>query len=182
MLQRARLGMAMFLLNEAVFFFMLIAAFVYFRNASGPEAARNLSLGATAVYTACLAASSFTMWRASVSAMSANPAGLRAWLGGTIALGCVFLAGQGFEYTRLFQRNITVSQSVFGTTFFTLTGFHGLHVLAGILLLAILLFIALTGAAEERQSLAVQTVAMFWHFVDLVWIAIFSIVYLWTFA
>jgi heme/copper-type cytochrome/quinol oxidase subunit 3 len=165
MRQRARLGMAMFLLSEAVFFFMLIAAFVYFRAASLAAAAANLNLGVTAVYTACLMASSFTMWRASAT-------GLRAWLGGTILLGAVFLFGQGSEYLRLFHQKITISQSLFGTTFFTLTGLHGLHVLVGIALLAILF---------GRRALAVDVVALYWYFVDIVWLAIFAIVYLWTF-
>jgi len=168
MRQRARLAMAMFLLSEAVFFFMLIAAFVYFRAASLAVAAANLKLGATAVFTACLLASSFTMWRATVTR-------IRAWLGGTILLGGVFLVGQGSEYLRLFRQHITISQGLFGTTFFTLTGLHGLHVLVGIALLAILL-----GLATERRSVAVETIALYWYFVDVVWVAIFAIVYLWT--
>jgi heme/copper-type cytochrome/quinol oxidase subunit 3 len=149
-----------------VFFFMLIAAFVYFRAASLAAAAANLNLGPTAVYTACLVASSFTMWRAAAT-------GLRVWLGGTIVLGGAFLFGQGSEYLRLFHQKITISQSLFGTTFFTLTGLHGLHVLVGIVLLAILLGL-------KRNPVAVETVALYWYFVDIVWIAIFAIVYLWT--
>jgi heme/copper-type cytochrome/quinol oxidase subunit 3 len=166
MRQRARLGMAMFLLSEAVFFFMLIAAFVYFRAASVAAAAANLNLGTTAIYTVCLMASSFTMWRAAAT-------GLRCWLGGTILLGAVFLFGQGSEYLRLFHQKIRISESLFGTTFFTLTGLHGLHVLVGLVLLAILLGL-------ERR-VVVETVALYWYFVDVVWIAIFAIVYLWTF-
>jgi heme/copper-type cytochrome/quinol oxidase subunit 3 len=166
MRQRARLGMAMFLLSEAVFFFMLIAAFVYFRTASIAAAAANLNLGTTAIYTVCLMASSFTMWRASAT-------GLRGWLFGTILLGAAFLFGQGSEYQRLFHQKITISESLFGTTFFTLTGLHGLHVLVGLVLLAILLGL-------ERR-VVVETVALYWYFVDVVWIAIFAIVYLWTF-
>ena len=179
MMQRAKLGMAMFLISEAVFFFMLIVAFVYFRGSIGPEGANSLSLGATAAYTLCLAVSSFTMWRASASVESRNFGALRAWLAGTLVLGCIFLAGQGSEYARLLHQHITMSQGLFGTTFFTLTGFHGLHVLAGVLLLAVLLYIATSGDPAERQSVAVQAVALYWYFVDLVWLAIFAIVYLW---
>jgi len=164
MRQRARLGMAMFLLSEAVFFFMLIAAFVYFRDAR--TAAANLRLGATAVYTVCLAASSVTMWRAAES-------GVRSWLVGTIALGAIFLFGQGREYVRLFHQNVTISQGLFGTTFFTLTGFHGLHVLIGIAVLGILLRVGAPAAMEAA--------ALYWYFVDAIWIAIFSVVYLWSF-
>ena len=165
MRQRARLGMVMFLLSEAVFFFMLIAAFVYFRDTRA--AAGSLRLGTSTLYTVCLAASSFTMWRAAET-------GTRSWLAGTIALGATFLLGQGSEYLRLFRQNITISQSLFGTTFFTLTGFHGLHVLIGIVLLGVALRLSENAAAFE-------SVALYWYFVDAVWLAIFAVVYLWTF-
>jgi heme/copper-type cytochrome/quinol oxidase subunit 3 len=173
MRQQARLGMALFLLSEAVFFFMLIAAFWYFRTATLPVAAANLKLGSTAVYTAALLASSFTMWRA------ASGGATRGWLAATIVLGTVFLFGQTSEYLRLFRQNITISQNLFGTTFFTLTGFHGLHVLVGIVLLAVLA--VLRGSSfESTKSLAVKTVSLYWYFVDAVWIAIFAVVYLWS--
>jgi len=165
MRERAKLGMALFLLSEAVFFFMLIAAFVYFRDVR--TTSENLRLGTSAFYTACLLVSSFTMWRA-VATES------RTWLFATIALGGVFLFGQASEYLRLFQQNITISQGLFGTTFFTLTGLHGLHVLAGILLLAATL-------AMSARPITVGTVALYWYFVDAVGMAIFSVVYLWTF-
>jgi heme/copper-type cytochrome/quinol oxidase subunit 3 len=167
MRQQARLGMALFLLSEAVFFFMLIAAFVYFRGESLPVAAANLKLGTTAAYTAALLASSFTMWRAASGGAS------RGWLAATIVLGAVFLFGQTSEYLRLFRQNITISQNLFGTTFFTLTGFHGLHVLVGIVLLAAL-------AALRGHHMALETVSLYWYFVDAVWIAIFAVVYLWS--
>ncbi|HEV3329522.1 MAG TPA: cytochrome c oxidase subunit 3 [Bryobacteraceae bacterium] len=185
MRQRARLGMAMFLLSEAVFFFMLIAAFVYFRTQSLAAARVNLSLGAAAVFTACLLASSFTMWRAAVT-------GLRGWLAGTIGLGGVFLFGQAREYQRLsiadagwtfytpYQTTYSPTKSLFGTTFLTLTGLHALHVLVGIVMLAILLGLASSRRSGRRHTVVVETVALYWYFVDIVWVAIFAIVYLWT--
>jgi cytochrome c oxidase subunit III len=166
MRQQARLGMAMFLLSEAVFFFMLIAAFVYFRSPEFAGPAARLNTGWTAVFTVCLMVSSFTMWRAART-------GVRLWLGVTIILGAAFLYGQSAEYLRLFREKITISQSLFGTTFFTLTGLHGLHVLVGVVILALFL-------AWERPA-ALEAVAFYWYFVDAVWIAIFAIVYLWTF-
>jgi heme/copper-type cytochrome/quinol oxidase subunit 3 len=150
---RAKLGMAMLILTESVFFFMLILAFVYFRDESVKTAAANLNLGAAAIYTVCLMASSFTIWRAQT--------------GVTMVLGAIFLVGQGSEYIRLLRRGITISQGLFGTTFFTLTGIHGLHVLIAILLLGF--------------SRAQPAVTMYWHFVTVVWLIIFTIVYLWTF-
>ncbi len=175
MRQRARLGMAMFLLNEVVFFFLLIAAFVYLRNPGA--AAGSLHLAPAAVYTACLLASSVTM---GVAARS-KPGRGRAWVGITIALGTVFLAGQAREYVRLFHQNLTISSSVFGTTFFTLTGMHGLHVAIGIVLLGILLAPAPAGDFGEQQTVALEIVAWYWYFVDAVWLGIFAVVYLGTF-
>jgi heme/copper-type cytochrome/quinol oxidase subunit 3 len=150
---QAKLGMAMLILAESVFFFMLILAFVYFRDESVKTAAENLNLRNAAIYTICLVAGSFAIWRAH--------------RGATMVLGAIFLAGQGSEYVRLLRRGITISQGLFGTTFFTLTGVHGLHVLIGILLL---------GFVRAQPA-----VAMYWHFVTVVWLVIFAIVYLWTF-
>jgi heme/copper-type cytochrome/quinol oxidase subunit 3 len=167
MRDRARLGMALLLLTDALFFFFLIVAFIYFRDASLRTAAMSLDLRATAIWTACLLASGFSMWRA-----AAGPR-RRLWLGVTIALGLAFFLGQGNEYLRILRDGIAVSQGLFATTFFTLAGIHGLHVLTGILLLAILLWVA--------DSTATAVIAMYWYFVAAAWIAIFSIVYLWTF-
>jgi heme/copper-type cytochrome/quinol oxidase subunit 3 len=164
---RARLGMALLLLTDALFFFFLILAFIYFRDASLRTAAMSLDLHATAIWTACLLASGFSMWRA-----VAGPR-RRLWLAVTIALGLAFFLGQGNEYFRILRDGIAVSQGLFATTFFTLAGIHGLHVLIGILLLAILLWLA--------DSTATAVIAMYWYFVAAAWIAIFSIVYLWTF-
>ena len=164
-MRQARLGMAMFLFSEAVFFFMLIAAFVYFRGPGFAGSAAHLNVGMEAVFTGCLIVSSIAMRRAAVT-------GLKLWLCVTIFLGAAFLYGLGIEYLRLFHQKITISQSLFGTAFFTLTGLHGLHVLAGMVLLAILL-------AVERP-IALEMAALYWYFVDLVWIAIFAIVYLWA--
>jgi heme/copper-type cytochrome/quinol oxidase subunit 3 len=155
--QRAKLGMAMLLIAESVFFFMLIIAFVYFRDESQKTAAATLSLRMTSVYTACLLTSSFTLWRG--------------WAGLTMIFGGTFLAGQVNEYLRLLRSGITVSQGLFETTFFTLTGIHGLHVLIGLVLLGVA-----AGNKIPRQS-----AAMFWHFVGIAWIVIFSIVYVWSF-
>ncbi len=165
MRERAPLGMLLFLLNEAVLFFLLIAAYVYFHNAAA-TAARTLNLGPASAFTACLAASSFTMWRGAAT-------GARGPVTVTFGLGVIFLLGQGAEYWRLFHRNITIANTQFGTTFFTLTGIHGLHVLVGLVLL---LLVSSGGALRP----ALQSVAFYWYFVDAVWIAIFVVVYLGT--
>jgi cytochrome c oxidase subunit 3/cytochrome o ubiquinol oxidase subunit 3 len=168
MRDRVRLGMALFLLTDAIFFFFLILAFIYFRDASLHTAALTLDLRVTATWTACLLTSSLSMWRA-----VASPRRRRLWLGVTITLGVVFFVGQGTEYLRILRDGIATTQGLFSTTFFTLAGVHGLHLLIGIVLLAILLMVG--------NSAATGVIAMYWYFVGVVWIAIFSVVYLWTF-
>lgn len=152
MWQPAKLGMAMLLIAESVFFFMLIVAFVVFRDESLRTAAATLDLRLTSLYTACLLISSFALWRARVAL--------------TILFGGIFLAGQGAEYVRMLRNGLTMSQDLFGTTFFTLAGMHGLHALIGLGLLVAL-----------RRSGAI---AMFWQFVVASWVVIFAVVYLWS--
>jgi len=156
--QRAQLGMAMFLLAEGVFFFLLILAFVYFR------APANLSLQAGSINTALLLASSVSMWRATVY----KSAGSRLWLAVTIAFGAAFLIGQAIESLRLIRNGVTMSQGLFGTTFFTLTGIHALHVFAGLVGLAIV------------PATGLRIMAFYWYFFIILWLAIFLVVYVWS--
>jgi heme/copper-type cytochrome/quinol oxidase subunit 3 len=96
----------------------------------------------------------------------------------TIVLGLIFLIGQGAEYWRLLTNDVRVSTNLFGTTFFTLTGFHGFHVFVGLIMLSILTGIALTGRFKGPRSGAVSAISLYWHFVDVVWIFIYTIVYI----
>ncbi len=95
-----------------------------------------------------------------------------------MALGSIFVFGQAWEYAQLLRDNVTISSSLFGTTFFTLTGMHGLHVFGGLIALVVLLGLALGGHLNPSRSVAVATVELYWHFVDVVWLVIFAIVYL----
>ena len=102
----------------------------------------------------------------------------RGWLFATIALGAIFMAGQGSEYQKLFAGGLSVNSSLFASTFFTLTGFHGLHVTLGLLALGVLFGLALAGDFKGKHSSAFKAISLYWHFVDVVWIAVFSVVYL----
>jgi heme/copper-type cytochrome/quinol oxidase subunit 3 len=104
------------------------------------------------------------------------------WMLVTIGLGATFIFGQGHEYVGLIQENLTISRDMFGTTFFTLTGFHGLHVIVGLILLTVALWIMIRGKEHEITDAGLMCVSLYWHFVDLVWVAVFSVVYLWRFA
>jgi cytochrome c oxidase subunit 1/cytochrome c oxidase subunit I+III len=180
-LQRQRVGMLSFISSEAVFFLLLILSFLYFRvqNNPSPNASTSLNTLRTAIFTGCLIASSGTIFLAERSLKKGKRGGFILWLLATIGLGVIFLVGQGLEYLDLFQKNITISSNTFGTTFFTLTSFHGLHVFVGLIGMLIIAGLALIGGKfKHPKSKALNSISLYWHFVDLVWVVIFTTVYL----
>ena len=100
------------------------------------------------------------------------------WLTATIILGGIFIGGQGLEYWHLFESGVDVNTNLFATTFFTLTGFHGLHVCVGLIALLVLLGLAIAGDSKKRPWPALDAVGLYWHFVDVVWIFVLSVVYI----
>jgi heme/copper-type cytochrome/quinol oxidase subunit 3 len=181
-MDRNKLGMYLFILSEATFFALLIIAYIYFHGGqtTGPNASNSLDPARSAIFSLFLFASSFTVWRAGKSVERQQHSQVIIWLVATVVLGGVFLVGQGLEYLRLLNQNITVSRNLFGTTFFTLTGFHGLHVFVGLIMLSILAGFAIAGDFKGPRSSAVETVSLYWHFVDVVWVVIFSVIYIWA--
>ena len=122
----------------------------------------------TAIFTVLLLASSVTIWLAERSQRRGQAGAMRGWLFATIALGVAFLAGQGLEYAKLIAEGVTISANLFGTTFYMLTGFHGLHVFGGLVALVILFGLALAraNAFDDPHSTALETTSLYWHFVD----------------
>lgn len=165
--------------TEAMFFLSLIMAFVYMAYNAGfePHELHQLDIMSTGVFTVVLIGSSFTLLAAEKKYKQGNIQGLKLWMTFTIALGLIFLIGQAKEYVHLINRNITLGGSVFGTSFYTLTGFHGLHVFIGLVVLLIVLQLAFLGDFNKRSSSVIRVVAMYWHFVDIVWVFVFTIVY-----
>jgi heme/copper-type cytochrome/quinol oxidase subunit 3 len=145
---------------------------------AGPAAADSLDARKTLFFTCCLLASSFTIWRSEAAFKRRSRGPMISWLIATIVLGAVFVIGQGNEYWGLLQRGINVHTNLFSTTFFTLTGFHGLHVCIGLLALMIVLVLMALGDFKDFRSRALETVGLYWHFVDGVWVVVFSIIYL----
>jgi heme/copper-type cytochrome/quinol oxidase subunit 3 len=175
------LGILTFISSEVVFFGSLIITYVYYRGMSGPgPRAEDLDVGRTAIFSVALFASSATIVLAERKLGRRDQRGFVLWLVGTIALGAVFLFGQVTEYLRLFAEGVTPSSNLWSSAFFTLTGFHGAHVAVGLLGLLIVLALALGGDFRGRRHAAVAAVSYYWHFVDAVWVAVFSVVYLWT--
>jgi cytochrome c oxidase subunit I len=187
-LDKAKVGVTAFVVSEAAFFLILILSYVYF-NAhpqAGPTSASALDVTKTGAFTVCLLASSFTLWRAEKALHAGSRPGFRGWLAVTLALGTVFMIGQGREYLDLFRHGVNVNTNLFATSFFTLTGFHGLHVTLGLLALLVVLGLALAGdfvgdgrkKGEPPRSSVVEAIGIYWHFVDVVWILVFGVVYL----
>jgi cytochrome c oxidase subunit 3 len=176
------LGMLLFIMSEALFFVALIITYVVYRgqSTSGPTASTALDVRTAFIFTSFLIASSVSMGFATGRLRHNDIGGFRRWLVVTILLGAVFLGGQGSEYVRLYESGVTVSGNLWGSTFFTLTGFHALHVLIGLVALVSVGLAVRTGERHPRGGSAAEAVALYWHFVDGVWIVVFSVVYLWS--
>lgn len=163
-----------------MFFLSLIMAYIYFSYLPGYHSGQEYSLDvkSTAIFSICLFFSSFTFWRAETNYRKGEIKRLKFWLLFTIALGVVFLFGQGREYLKLFNQNINISSSMFGTSFFTLTGFHGLHVIVGLIVIGIITCLTFLGDFNNSKSSVISSVGIYWHFVDIVWLFVFMIVYI----
>jgi cytochrome c oxidase subunit 3/cytochrome o ubiquinol oxidase subunit 3 len=170
-------GMIAFLLSEAALFSTLIVAYLTFlgKDTVGPSPKEALSLPLVLFTSVCLLSSSATIHQAEKSLRLGSSATFRLWWTATIVLGVVFLLGTAYEWRELiFKHGLTISRNLFGTTYYTLVGFHGVHVTLGIVVMLVVL-----GLALRRQiTLGVEMVSWYWHFVDGVWVAVFSVVYL----
>ncbi len=181
MTEKNKLGIFLFVASEAVFFLLLLIAYVAYHSnhGNGPTAANTLDPVKTGIFSLFLFSSSGTMWRAERNLERNRRGRGLAWLATTVLFGAVFLFGQGSEYLHLVHEKVTISRDLFGTTFFTLTGFHGIHVLVGLLLITIVTLLTATGNRDRSWSGGLGAIGVYWHFVDAVWVVIFTVVYLW---
>jgi cytochrome c oxidase subunit III len=173
-------GMLSFLLSEVAFFSTLIVAYVALlgQDQSGPTPAV-LSLPLVIGTTICLLSSSGTIHIAENRLRAGSRGQFLLWWTATIALGAVFLAGTAYEWHGLItEHDLTIGRNLFGTTYYTLVGFHALHVTVGVLAMLITLALAVRGAISARNHTGVELVSWYWHFVDAVWVVVFTIVYL----
>ena len=179
-LDNRKLLMWLFLASECLFFGALIAAYLLYRDRSvaGPFPEDLLDIPFTSVSAFVLLMSSLSMVLALAAIQRGDRRGLQIWLLTTALLGITFLSGQAFEFTEFHREGLSLDANLFGTTFFVLTGFHGAHVSVGILVLLSLWVMALRGRLTQAGSLNVELVGLYWHFVDVVWIVIFTLVYL----
>jgi cytochrome c oxidase subunit III len=184
------LGMILFICSEVMFFSGLFAAYFSVRastvhwpptSAEGvPEAlAKHFDLHAEPFYaaglTAILVTSSFTCQFAVWAIRRNDRTGFIRNIAVTLVLGIVFLLGQAYDYSTI---GFGISDTPFGTTFYTLTGFHGAHVFGGAVMLSVILYRGIAGQFSSRHHDAIEAVSLYWHFVDVVWIALFSTLYI----
>ena len=194
-------GTIIWLASELMFFAALFAAYFTIRNVTNSQAAPGaetlwesqtalLNIPFAIVNTTVLVASSFTCQMGvfaaergqvsrSGSLLAIRKWGLREWYVLTFTMGAFFIGGQTYEYAALFHENLTISTNVYGSVFFLATGFHGLHVTGG--LIAFVIFLGRTFLARtftHEQAVSAVVVSYYWHFVDVVWIALFGVIYI----
>ena len=198
-LDHRKLLMWLFLASECLFFGGLIGTYLLYRSQIGVPCEDGV-LGScvfpvdrtvngvayegifdipfTSVSSFVLLMSSLSMVLALAAIQRNNRRGAQIWLLCTAMLGMVFLAGQAFEFAEFVDEGLTLSTNLFGTTFFVLTGFHGAHVSVGVLILLSLSVMVARGKLTQENSLTLELAGLYWHFVDIVWIVIFTLVYL----
>ena len=179
-LNHRKMLMWMFLGSECLFFGSLITTYLVYRGKSavGPFPRDIFDIPFTSVSTFVLLMSSLAMVLALAELQRGNVHGMRVWLLATGGLGMIFLSGQFYEFTTFYHEGLSLSRNLFGSTFFTLTGFHGGHVTIGVIWLLSIVAFSLQGKITQASALSVEIAGLYWHFVDVVWIVIFTVVYL----
>ena len=175
------IGILLFIGAEVMFFAGLIGAFIVFRFGSlmwPPPLQPRLPVEVTGVNTAILLFSAYTMYRAWKAARNGNKKGLLQGLWITAILGAIFLTVQGYEWTRLLGFGLTLSSGVYGATFYTLIGCHGLHVLGALVWLLVVLMMARNNKFSAKKHIALNLCAMYWGFVVVLWPVLYTLVYL----
>jgi len=178
-----KLVMWAFLASDTMFFGSLIGTYMVYRGRSealgtGPFPYEIFDIPYTSVSAFVLLMSSLTMVLALGAIQRGNQRGLRVWLLATALLGAIFVGGQYFEFTLFGQEGLSLTGNMFGASFYVLTGFHGAHVTLGVIWLLTLFWMSLRGGITQENSMVVEVAGLYWHFVDIVWIVIFTLVYL----
>ncbi|MEX0869021.1 MAG: heme-copper oxidase subunit III [Nitriliruptoraceae bacterium] len=178
-LDNRKLAMWTFLGSEFLFFGAFISAYLlYLQTTAGGPGVGIFDIPFTSISSFVLLMSSLTM----VLAHSAHARGdlrrMRLWILATAGQGAVFLGGQVFEFTVFVKEGLVLTESPFASSFYVLTGFHSAHVFIGILLLLTLYAFSHTGKVQAHQDVKTEMIGLYWHFVDIIWVVIFTVVYL----
>lgn len=176
--ERGPVGMICLIVAEAAIFLIFVVAYLFYlgKSATGPQPKDVLDL--PVFLTLCLLSSSATIGFAVAALRRGRERLFRVWWAATAALAAVFLAGTGLEWKRLIvEKGLTIRTNLFGTTFYSLVGLHAFHVTAGLFFFLVVLGLALAGLVGREHAPRTHVLAMYWHFVDAVWIVVFLVVY-----
>ena len=173
-MSKNKIMMLIFVASESFFFLALIISYIYYSRPEGilSETAKYLDIVKTSVFTIFLLSSSITIELADNQLKKGNRKTMLMWLLISILFGLIFLVGQGTEYAGLISEKVTISRNIFGSAFFTLTGFHGL------IALGVMAGLIASKKYEQVEQDAFKTTTIYWHFVDAVWVAVFTVVYI----
>lgn len=176
---RGRVGMGALIAAEAAIFTIFVVAYLFYvgKSLSGPMPREVLS--PPIFYTICLLSSSLTIHFAAKALRRGNVRSFGAWWLLTITLGGLFLYGTASEWHRLiYEKGLTISTNLFGTTYYSLVGLHGFHVVVGLVCLSTVMAFTLFGGVKQEHAERIDVLSLYWHFVDAVWIVVFTVVYI----
>jgi cytochrome c oxidase subunit 3 len=176
---RGRVAMVSLIGAESAIFTIFVVAYIFYigKSLSGP--APQDVLKAPVLYSICLLSSSVTIHFAGKALRQGKVAVFSRWWFATITLGAIFLFGTAREWQRLiYHEGLTISTNLFGTTYFSLVGLHAFHVIVGLLGLTLVLIFAVLGHVEAKHEYQVELLSLYWHFVDTVWVVVFTVVYI----
>jgi cytochrome c oxidase subunit 3/cytochrome o ubiquinol oxidase subunit 3 len=176
---RGYVAMSCLIVAESAIFTIFVTAYLYYlgRDVSGPTPRQVLEL--PIFNTVCLLSSSFFIYLAEHAITHGRMSAFKLWWAITFVLGSIFLVGTGLEWQKLIVHDhLTIATNLFGTTFYSLVGLHASHVVIGLLMLLITLVFALTGKLNATHAERVKVLALYWHFVDAVWVVVFTVVYI----
>jgi cytochrome c oxidase subunit 3 len=176
---RGRVAMYCLIIGESAIFIIFVVAYIYYigRSTTGPTPRQVLEV--PIFNSICLLSSSVTIWLAERALERNKIKQFGSWWALTLLLGAIFLVGTGIEWHKLiYEKGLTISTNLFGTTFYSLVGLHATHVIFGLIGLSTVLIFTLLGKVREEHSERIQVLALYWHFVDAVWVVVFTVVYI----
>lgn len=175
---RGMVGMACLIAAESAIFIIFVIAYIFYtgKSLTGPTPREVLDLPIFS--TACLLSSSITVHFAVHQLRAGKIGQCSAWLAGTVLLGGIFIAGTAKEwYELIYLHGLTIRTNLFGTTFYSLVGLHASHVIAGLIMLSLALIFSLQGKVNAQHAERLEVLSVYWHFVDAVWVVVFTVVY-----
>jgi len=171
-------AMTSLIVAESSIFTIFVVAYLYYlgRDTHGPTPREVLEV--PWFYSVCLLSSSLTIWLAEHAIEAGRLVAFRLWWALTVLLGITFLYGTGVEWHKLIvEDHLTIATNLFGTTYYSLVGLHASHVVVGLLMMLVVLSFSLAGTVRQEHAYRVKTLALYWHFVDAVWVVVFTVVY-----